>query len=209
MYCSVVCYRVVCRSAGLCRGQSVTGVYNFVQEIFIPHWGRMTHTCTSELVTIGSDQGLSSAPRQSTTWTNADALSIGPLGTKFNEILIEILMFHWRKWISKCLQNGNNFVSASKLITVHSRKRTHKEAFSEILAICEGNPLVPLWVRAPSWFVVDGCWLFSFTGEIVWSPLCEWRNSKELRHWHRGNHTISLVRVIPWPVVRLTWIPGH
>ena len=42
-------------------------------------------------VSIGSGNGLSPVRRQAITWTRADLLSIGPLGTYFNEMRIEIL----------------------------------------------------------------------------------------------------------------------
>ena len=38
----------------------------------------------------GSDNGLSPGWRQAIIWTNAGILLIGPLGTNFSEILIEI-----------------------------------------------------------------------------------------------------------------------
>ena len=45
------------------------------------------------LTIIGSNNGLSPGRRQAIIWTNAVILSIGPLGTNFNEILIEIYIF--------------------------------------------------------------------------------------------------------------------
>ena len=63
--------------------------------LWLIHWGRVTHI-TSELTIIGSDNGLS--PRcQAIIWTNAGILLIGPLGTNFNEILIEIHTFSFKK----------------------------------------------------------------------------------------------------------------
>ena len=50
----------------------------------------MTHIGVSELIIVGSDNGLSPGRRQSIIWTNAGMLLIGPLATKFFEILIEI-----------------------------------------------------------------------------------------------------------------------
>ena len=47
--------------------------------------------------TIGSDNGLSSVRRQAIIWTNAGILLIGPTGTNFSEILIEIYMFSSKK----------------------------------------------------------------------------------------------------------------
>ena len=77
----------------------------------LTHWGRVTHICVSKLTTIGSDNGLSPGRRQAIIWTNAGILLIGPLGTNFSEILIEILT---RKCVWKCrLRNGGHLVSAS------------------------------------------------------------------------------------------------
>ena len=78
----------------------------------LTHWGRVTHICVSELTIIGSDNGLSSGRRQAIIWTNAEILLIGPSGTNFSEILIEILTFSFKKmrlkvssanWRSFCL----------------------------------------------------------------------------------------------------------
>ena len=61
------------------------------------HWDRVTHICVSKLTIIGSDNGLSPERRQTIIWTNAGILLIGPLGTNFSEILIEILTFSLKK----------------------------------------------------------------------------------------------------------------
>ena len=57
----------------------------------------MTHICVSKLTNIGSDNGLSSFRRQAIIWNNAGMLFIGPLGTNFSEILIEIRTFSFKK----------------------------------------------------------------------------------------------------------------
>ena len=57
----------------------------------------MTHISVSTLIIIGSDNGLSPDRRQAIIWTNAGILLIGPLGTNFSEILIEIYTFSFRK----------------------------------------------------------------------------------------------------------------
>ena len=64
---------------------------------YLTHWGRVTHICVSKLTIIGSDNGLSPDQRQAIIWTNAGLLLIGPLGTNFCEILIEILIFSFKK----------------------------------------------------------------------------------------------------------------
>ena len=65
--------------------------------MLLTHWGRVTHTCVSKLTIIGSDNGLSPDRRQAIIWINAGLLLIGPLGTNFSEILIEILAFSFKK----------------------------------------------------------------------------------------------------------------
>ena len=57
----------------------------------------MTHICVSDLTSIGSDDGLSPGRRQAIIRTNAGLLLIGPLGTNFSDILIEILIFSFKK----------------------------------------------------------------------------------------------------------------
>ena len=64
---------------------------------WLAHWGRVTHICVSKLTIIGSDNGLSPDRRQAIIWTNAGIVLIGPLGTNFSEILIEILTFSFKK----------------------------------------------------------------------------------------------------------------
>ena len=63
----------------------------------LTHWGWVTHICVSKLTIIGSDNGLSPARRQTIIWTDDGILLIGPLGTSFSEILIEIHTFSFQK----------------------------------------------------------------------------------------------------------------
>ena len=63
----------------------------------LTHWGRETHLYVGENANIGSDNGLSPNRRQAIVWTNAGILLIEPLGTNFNEILIEIHTFSLKK----------------------------------------------------------------------------------------------------------------
>ena len=53
----------------------------------------MTQICVSKLSITGSDNGLSPDRRQAIIWTDVGILLIGPLGTNFSEILIEIQIF--------------------------------------------------------------------------------------------------------------------
>ena len=97
----------------------------------LTHWGRVTHICVSKLTIIGSDNGLSPDRRQAIIWTNAGLLLIGPLGTNFSEILIEILTFSFKKmrlkvssakWRPFCL--GLNVLNAH-----YSSNRSHFETY--------------------------------------------------------------------------------
>ena len=68
----------------------------------------MTHICVSNLNTIGSDNGLSPGQRQAIIRTNAEILFIRTLGINFNEILIEIHTFSFKKIILK-KSSGNSW----------------------------------------------------------------------------------------------------
>ena len=70
---------------------------NYFCYLLLTLWGRVTHICVSKLTIIGSDNGLSPDRRQAIIWTNAGILFIGPLGTSFSEISIEILTFSFKK----------------------------------------------------------------------------------------------------------------
>ena len=61
------------------------------------------HKCVSKLTIIGSNNGLSPGRRQALIWTNAGILLIGPVGTNFSEILIEIYTFSFKKMHLKIL----------------------------------------------------------------------------------------------------------
>ena len=61
------------------------------------HWGRVTHLCVSKLTSIASDNGLTPGRRQAIIWNDAEIFLIGPLGTNFSEILIELQTFSLKK----------------------------------------------------------------------------------------------------------------
>ena len=63
----------------------------------LTHWGRVEHICVSKLSIIGSDNGLAPGWLQAIIWTNDGILLIGPLGTNFSKILIEIQTFSLKK----------------------------------------------------------------------------------------------------------------
>ena len=69
----------------------------FDSDYGLPHWSRLTHIYVDNQTIIGSDNGLSPCRRQAITWTNAEILLIGPLGTNFYEISIGIYTFSFKK----------------------------------------------------------------------------------------------------------------
>ena len=66
-------------------------------DVNLTHWGRMTHICVMKLIIIGSDNDLSPGRCQAIIWTNAVILLIGPLGTNFSEISMEIHISSFKK----------------------------------------------------------------------------------------------------------------
>ena len=66
-------------------------------KLCLTHWHQVIHICVSKRTSIGSDNGLSPGWRQAIIWTNAGILLIGPSGTNFSEILIEMQTFSLQK----------------------------------------------------------------------------------------------------------------
>ena len=75
----------------------IDSLLNHAASAIKTHWGRVTHICVGKLIIIISDNGLSPERRQAIIWTSAGILLIGPLGTNFSEILIEIQTFSLKK----------------------------------------------------------------------------------------------------------------
>ena len=77
--------------------------------LFSLHWGWVMQKCVSKLAIIGSDNGLSPGQCQAIIWSNAVMLLIGPLGTNFNEILIKIFIFSFKKmYLKMCQEIGGH-----------------------------------------------------------------------------------------------------
>ena len=102
------------------NGTEEIGAYFTIEHLQpLTHWGRVTHICVSQLITIVSDNGLSPDRRQAIIFTNIhEILLFGPVGRNFSEILIEIYAFSFKKinlkmssekWRPSCL--GLNVLS--------------------------------------------------------------------------------------------------
>ena len=76
---------------------TICAVFCWKLTFILTHWGRVTHICVSDLTSNGSDNGLSPGRRQAIIRTNAGILLIRPLGTNFSEILVEIIIFSFKK----------------------------------------------------------------------------------------------------------------
>ena len=82
---------------------------------------------------IGSDNGLAPTNRQAIFLSNGGILLIGPLGTNFSEIIIEIYTFSFKKMHLECrLQNGGHFAS----------HQCANHALISVNLICYKRPLV-------------------------------------------------------------------
>ena len=64
---------------------------------FLTPWGRVMHICIGNLTVIGTDNGLSPGWCQAIIRTNAEILLSEPLETNFNEIVLEIHKFSFKK----------------------------------------------------------------------------------------------------------------
>ena len=89
--------RGLIRNSLTCKINGIKSLLDLKNDSHLTHWGRVTHICVGKLTIIGSDNGLSPGRRQAIIWTNAGILLIGPLGTKFSEILIKIYTFSFKK----------------------------------------------------------------------------------------------------------------
>ena len=87
----------------------------------------MTHICVSEQIIIGSYNGLSPGRHQAIIGTSAGILLIWRSGTKFNEILMKIHTFSFKKmhlirspakWWPFCI--GLNVLNG-KTVSIHCR----------------------------------------------------------------------------------------
>ena len=94
-------------------------------------WGLMTHICISKLTIIGSDNGLSPGRHQAIIWTNAGILSIGHLGTNFNEILITIPTFSCKQIYLKMSSGKRRPFSLSLNVLKEKKKRGNVLGFQK------------------------------------------------------------------------------
>ena len=106
--CNMPKYNKVARNLAMalaCPCSTLNGAYYpgghywdyYPGSISLTHWGRVMHICVGSLTVIGSDNGLSPGRRQAIIWTSDGTVLIGPLGTNFSEILVELYIFSFKK----------------------------------------------------------------------------------------------------------------
>ena len=127
----------------------------------LTHWGRVTHICVSKLTIIGSDNGLAPGRRQTIIWTNDGILLIGPLGTNFSEILIEMLTFSFMKMHLKvssakrrpfCL--GLNVLIRRFFAGMHVPRCHVNKTLSDTIFLCEYQRFA-CWLKNIFWIRVQ------------------------------------------------------
>ena len=127
----------------------------------LTHWGRVTHICVGNLTIIGSYNGLSPGRRHAIIWTNAGILLIGPSGTNFSEILIEIHKLSL-KTSSNIVWNMAAILSRPQCVNVFAftelpagtfswRRRDMETLFSRLPARCGRNPPLTGGFHSQSW----------------------------------------------------------
>ena len=133
-------------------------------------------------VIIGSGNSLSPVPCQVITWTNACLLSIGLLGTNFNEIWIGILPFSFKKIRLK--------IPSAKMVAIFSRGRWVKVPTT-------GGPLLcPTAVCTfPKIRFVDDILKCIFLNENVWVSM---NISVKFVPKGSSNNVSTWVHVIAW-----------
>ena len=147
---------------------------------YLTHWGRVTHICVSKLTIIGSDNGLSPGRRQAIIRTNAGILLIRPFGTNFSEILIEIIIFSFKKMRLK--------VSSGEMAAILSRPRCVNRGPE--LGLKRGRLELQVLTRSIQnhFFNVSFVWKCASTAEIIRASKCgefsgEWTTRNHTCHW--------------------------
>ena len=142
----------------------------------------MTHICVGNLTIIGSDNDLSPGRRQAITWTNVGILLIGPLGTNFSEMSIEIHTFSFKKihlkmssgkWRPFCL--GLNVLTDDAAVTSIKYECNWMDLRSTFPA--SKIPLIEKLTNRNLSTSNQGS--FSGTAAIIWFTQCHWNNPEE------------------------------
>ena len=156
--------QVKCESTVLDIMIKVWKIIRNIQPMLLTHNGRVTHICVSEVTIIVSNNGFSPGRRQAIIWNNARILLIGPLGTNFTGILIEIHTFSFKKmhlkmssgkWRPFCL--GLNVLSMPAPFYKKKHGNVIKNNDMRIITEASQNNAWPLYMWI--WFII---WMATF-----------------------------------------------
>ena len=125
--------------------------------------GQVMHICIRKLTIIGSDNGLLPDQCQVIIWTNAGILSIGPWGTNFSEIWIEILTFPFKKMHLKDLSEQRRPVCLGLNVLIVFQVKNFQHGLFDTASSFIGTFLPPsqtsmwpgpLFIKALSWIAI-------------------------------------------------------
>ena len=148
--------------------------YPMAVFVALTHRGRVTHVCVGNLTIIGSDNGLSPGRRRAITWTNVGILLIGPLGTNFSEMLIEIHTFSFKKihWKMAAILSRPQCVNSLR-----------QNDTNIITIIGSGNGLPPFRHQVIIWTNISMSKTISFQSQCVNGSCCYFWNGAVMYLW--------------------------
>ena len=157
----------------------------FLDEL--THWDQVTHICVTKLTIIGSNNGLVLGWHQAISWTKAGILLIGPPGTNFNEILIEIYTFSFKKMHLTMSSGKWQFANFSNIFL----KRNLLDLleinwWSNTVDACYGLVLIKHQIH-----YLNQCWPLSMLPYDVTRP--QWFNDRAIRPWQPASNYETLV----------------
>ena len=128
-------------------------------QLNLTHWGRVTHLCVGKLTIIGSDNDLSPGRRQAIIWINAGILLVRPLGTKFNEILIGIQTFSFKKMYLKMSSAKWHPFCLSLNVLTHSGLNKGVEMLQMTAGSIVLKKCILIWISHLSFQLISKQWL--------------------------------------------------
>ena len=126
--------------------------YRMIHPV-LTHWGQATYICISELTIIGSDAVMLPGWHQAIMWTNAGILLIGPMGTSFSEILMEIFTFSLKKMDLKMLSGKWGPFCFSLNVSNHNKTQQSMNYKHELYVL----GCTAYWISC-TWIDLDDLW---------------------------------------------------
>ena len=151
----------------------------------------MTHICVRKQTIIGSDNGLSPDRRQAIIWTNAGLLLIGPLGTNFSEILIEILTFSFKKMRLKVSSAKRRPFCLGLNVLCHQQPMTNNYSSHRDVLYDYLTKRLEVNVTKPHWWLVNilnKCWP-GFVSDVIWQHMYTCTHTQTTPH--HTTHTLT------------------